>query len=397
MTAPMSADLETGADESITPEISTDAPEQSLSSLLDNALDTEPSIQAEEGETPEQTKARIDRGDGRDATGKFVGKEKPPEAAAPPNPEATPETPAAPTKAPFRYRALGKTNDVPGSEIDDTGRITFAPAEHARLAQAFNALEVMSSPTGPSALIERHKQEAVQWKQRAEQAEQATTARDQQAGKLVEALTAAFSEPDEAKSLEMLWAMRQNFPLLLANAEREHWKAQAERAKQPAAPVAPQAEAPQAAGRSLPDVEEVKASAVELIEHWKISPEHRGISAEAWKHAEARAAAQPFAFLRPATADDAKSNPGIREGEIVFDRDLLFAEADQYAKRESAARETAAAQAKLAAKNAVRTQTSITAPPVAGGTQPPPKGGNQRFKTKEEYEAWKQSDEIDED
>ena len=150
MTAPV-ADLETGSVESTTTEVSTTEP-QSLSSMLDTALDGEPSIAAEGNETPEETKARIDRGDGRDATGKFVGKEPaPPKPGEPPPPIAatTEQTPAAPTKAPFRYRALGRTNDVEGSEIDETGRISFAPEQHPRLAQAFNALEVLNGQVGP--------------------------------------------------------------------------------------------------------------------------------------------------------------------------------------------------------------------------------------------------------
>jgi hypothetical protein len=392
MTAPV-ADLETGSVESTTPEVST-TESHSLSSLLDDALDSEQSIAAEGSETPEETKARIDRGDGRDATGKFVGKEPIPPKAGETPPVTTPEAATtAPPKAPFRYRALGKTNDVDGSEIDDTGRISFAPEQHSRLAQAFNALEVLNGQVGP--VIEKHKQENARLAQELETARTERSAKDTQAGALVDALTAAFNEPDEAKSLEALWAMRQNFPLLLANAEREHWKTQAERAKTPA--PAPKVEAPPPQNTSASLFEEARVSALDELEEWKIHPNMRGVSSEIWKQVEDLVTQKPLSFTRPATADDAKQYAGIQVGQMVFDRDLLLAEVDSRRTQADAARETATKQTELARKNAVRTQTTIAAPPVAGGTQPPPKGGTQRFKTKEEYEAWKASDEIDDD
>lgn len=372
MTAPMTADLETGA---VDTTLTTDPQEHSLSSLIDTAIESDDTPDTAPEPVPD-TKA--DRGDGRTVEGKFAPKPK--DEAAPPDPakppaatqqtEQPPTAPTkAPTKAPFRYRALGKTNDVEGSEITDDGKIVFPQSSHSRLAQAFNALEVMNGQFGP--LLEQRNARIAELEREVEASKGTVSATDAQASKLVEYFTGIANEPDDEKALNMMWQLRQNFPALLAKAEADHWRGQAERQNKPAQPAQPAAPvAP--AGPSMPSAADVKAHAVETIEHWKITPEFRAFGPETWKHVEAKVNAQPFAFLRPATAEDAQRHTGVREGALVFDTDLLYAEFQGHHERESAARETAAKQAELKAKNAVRTQTTITAPPTAGGTQPPP-------------------------
>ena len=409
MTAPLTDDLEAGSDTLSIPSTTDSAPDptKSLSSILDDAIDNEPGYH--EGQTApadgDQDKARADRGDGRNTRGEFVGKpgeqsaaSKTPASSDVPRgtSQAPPETPAAEpaVKTPFRYRALGKTNDVPDSEIGAEGEVIFRPAAHGRLRDAFNALEVLNDQVRP--LLDKRDAEITRLTQVAKSAEGNVSARDAQAEKLVEFFSAIAAETDDEKALGMMWRLRQEFPLLVANAERDHYRSLSEAKAAPATAQPPATEATAPSGTPMPTVQDARAYATEHVEQVKVDPAWRGISAGAWKHAQDRIARNPFEFYRPATAEDAQQY-GVPEGLMSFDLDLLWAAVDGETTREAAARETAAKQTTLAKQNATRTQASVNAPPVTSGTQAPPKGGPLKFKSKADYEAWKNSDDIDED
>lgn len=320
-----------------------------------------------------------DRGDGRTKDGRFAGKPGEPEG----------ETEAV-APMPFQYRAMGKTHGLEGAQIDPaSGNLTIPAAKVADVQEAFNALELAKGEYIP--VIERHRQNNAQLRQRVQELETAQGAKEAQAQTLVDALTAAFSEPDEERSLAALWQMRQSFPLLLEKARSSHLENQLKtRTAQPPAQTEPQATAPSAQQSPAQIVDEARSNATDTVERWKIHPEFRDVTKDAWGKVEQAITSRPLSFLRPATAEDAKQYPGVTEGEMVFDRSLLHAEVQM----QRDAIKASSAQAKLARDNATRTQPSITAPPTPGGGRAPvPKSKTPQ--TKEELDRWFDSDSLD--
>lgn len=416
MTAPLTADLETGAGPSASP-TSTESsssplasPEpQSLDALMDAAL---------EGEGPASPEpipgVGVDRGDGRDVRGKFATPAEQAAAAAkaaattpaPPAPGTKPPAPNTPAAgeqtpavvaSPFRYRALGQTHELEGSTVDADGNTVIPAAVAGRLREAFNALHLVQGEFAPT--IEKYKTDNQQLAARVKELTEGRGASETKAEALVSALTAAFQEPDDEKALAMMWQLRSGFPKLLSDAERDHWKQEAERARTSAAPPAPAAgsgtPAPAAAQpRSMPTADAARATTTEYVEQFKIHHAFRDLTPADWKQLDDRYKATPFAFLRLATADDAQKHAGVQPGEVVFDTDALEADIRTHASTTATQRETARRTTELATANARRTMPSVAAPPTASGTQAPPKSPR-RFNSKEEHDAWWQSDEFD--
>lgn len=111
--------------------------------------ETAPDAAPDEGESEAAPAERTDRGDGRDATGKFVGKpgEEPPvdvtsptADAVAPNAEPVAAQPAteAPVEArPFAVKALGQEYTVDGSTIQPDGSVVFTPEAAQALHRNF--------------------------------------------------------------------------------------------------------------------------------------------------------------------------------------------------------------------------------------------------------------------
>lgn len=403
MSDTLTADLETGAGTSAIPSSSpTPTESPSMDSLMDAALEMDTSDELSTAPVEQAPVKGVDRGDGRDAHGKFATKaeQDAADAAAKATTTAPPAKadttvqdapkPGGATKAPFRYRSMGATHDVPDAVVDADGNVSIPAARSGELREAFNALQLVRGEYAPT--IERYKADISQLTAKLAEATESRGAEETKAQSLVTALTAAFSEPDDEKALGMLYQLRQSYPGLLANAERDHWKAQAERRTTAPAPTAPAATAP--ASPTMPTLEAARATVSEHVEHLKISHEFRGLTEGDWKQLAERYDATPMAFLRLATAVDAKQYPGLAEGTVVFDADALVADVQAHATTTTKQRETAAGQVQLATANARRTTATVTAPPTSSGTQAPPKSPR-RFTSKEEYEAWKQSDELD--
>lgn len=396
----LTADLATGADDLESPEVSTEP--QSLESMLDSAIDSEAPLNEPPADDPTAPDDNVDRGDGRNARGRWVGKGDDPkgaEAAKAPDAGAAPANTAS-LEAPkntFKYRAMGQTHDS-GAVVGEDGSVTFPPEKHGELREAFNALHQRQATFVPT--LQKLESENQQLKQENESLKSGTGEHEAKAQALVNALTAALSEQDDEKSLGMLWELRGKFPQLLKDAEIAHLKGQLAKPATPAAPA--KEESPYRPEPAMPTPDVVLASLRDTIETWSIQhfpKEHafHGLTPADWQQIAKESEGTPFAFIRVATAEDAKQYSGVEAGQPVFDTDRLFAAVEKHATTQRAQRAAAASTAELAAKNARRTQATITAPPSAGGTQAPPKSGARQFKNKEEYEAWKRSDEIDDD
>lgn len=319
-----------------------------------------------------------DRGDGRTDKGQFAKKES--------------EEPAAPVApSPFQYRSMGKTHALDGAAIDPaTGNLTIPAAKVADVQEAFNALHLARGEYIP--VIERHRQNSAELRARVQELESHVGPKEAQADALVNMLRTAFEEPDDEKALGALFEMRQRFPLLLERAKSAHLEKQLQaRAQQPAPQPNKTDAAPQQA--AIPSSEAVKATATDFVETLKVHPTFRDVTPEAWGAVEKAIAARPYSYTRPATAEDAKKFAGIVEGEMVFDNDLVLADVELQRDVVKQQRETAESQARLRAANATRTQPSIAAPPTPGGGRAPA-AKTKTPQTKEELEAWYNSDEI---
>ena len=372
MSDTLTADLATGAE---TPSFlpSDDAPvtttePQDLGSMLDKALEDAPPV-----DDPSAPDDNVDRGDGRNARGRWVGKGKDPKeetAAIAPKPGEQPP-PVEPPKpaATFKYRAMGKTHESPYA-LDEKGNVIIPPDKHGELREAYNALHQRQAEFIPS--VQRLQQENAALKQQVEQAKSGTSAVDAQAQKIVEFFTNVANEADDVKALEMMYNMRRDFPLLMANAKAAHLEARLQAGQQPA-PKQEERSPYRDEAPSMPTPEAAAAATTEWLEQFKVDHEFRDLSAADWQQIERDAQGSPFAFLRVATPEEVQKRQAA-QGQIVFDTDRLYASIQKHAKTQADARATAKATAELAAKNATRTQATISAPPSAGGTQPPPKG-----------------------
>lgn len=387
MSDTLTADLETGAGASATPELES----QSLGSLMDDALEMDAGDEVSTAPTEQTPGVGVDRGDGRDVRGKFATKAeqdaanaaaaavatKPGDAPAAPKPG---EQPSPAVSNAFRYRAMGSTHELEGSTIDAEGNTVIPAAHFDQLREAFASMHQLRTEYGPA--VERYKTEAVQLRAALKEANEGRGVRETQAESLVSGISQIAEIEDPGARLQAAWDFLQTIPQAKQKAETDYWRERAERAARPAPNVA--AAQPEQGGNdggrltAMPSADTIRGFAKEYLETWKTNPKLRDVPAEAWGQVEKRLAETPFAFMRQATAEHAKThaNDGINEGDLVFDRDLLFAPIHEHIATSQQAAEHREAERKrieLATSNARRTQTSVNAPPVAGGTQIPAK------------------------
>ena len=324
----------------------------------------------------------------RDAkTGHMVAKDKVAEimqaAEAAAQPQGEPQ--------PFRYRVNGETKDAEGYTENADGSVTVSKDKAGDLRAMFNAREMLGEG---SALVDRVKGENAQLRQQLEQVKQGGTAAEARANALIKTYTDILADPNEENAIQSFFELRARYPELLAQAEANHWKTVATSGRPGAQPErsTQTAERENAAPSALPPRESAIAATNDHIERLKLEHQFREIPPDDWKQFSDAVARKPYAYLRPATAEDAKEY-GVSEGEIVFDTDALADDITSHATRSKAARETAAAQAKLAADNARRTAPTIEAPPVAGGGITPAKTPK-KITTKQEMDDWWESTDL---
>lgn len=290
----------------------------------------------------------------------------------------------------FAYRALSKTYEPEGFTENADGTVTITAEKVGELRAALNAKHVMEADTFPS--LERLKVENQALQQQLEQTKTGTTAEVARANAIVAAYSKLLEEPDEEKSLVEFFKLRQDWPARLAKAEADHWRTLAQQGKSSAERQTPRTVEDAPYRDSLPTREQAVASTTDAIEHMRLEGKYRDLADKDWKQFSERLERTPYAYIRPATADEAKQY-GVVQGQSVFDTDAVAADIEEYASSVRASREAAKSAADLAARNARSTQPSITAPPTPGGGGTPAKT-SKKITNEKDLEDWLNSDEI---
>lgn len=359
---------------------------------------TAPGQAAEEtpADAPADAKALgVDRGDGRDALGRWVGRGPDPDpaatAAANEAAKATETAPAKVDPVPFRYRSMGETKGLDGATMDGEGNVTVPKNHLATLREAFNALDVVKTQVSP--LLNQYKGDIQRLTNELAHAKSSGTQEQQRAKVLVDQVTNMMKEPDDEKFLDAMLRIRAGWELTLAKTDAEFWKTKAGAPRAGAEKPTPAAPAaPPVAADSLPSKDQAIRTATDYAEQFKIGTEFRDISPASWKQYDEQVSRMPFAFYRPATAEDAK-NYGVKVGSVVFDTDQAYAAMEAHAKAVRSQRESETRTRTVAADNARRTQTSVQTPPRVDGERPRGTPGKAP-QNKAELNAWLESDDI---
>lgn len=289
----------------------------------------------------------------------------------PVTPEPVPVTPAQP----FKYRAMGQTHELKDIRIDGDQQSVGV------IRQALNAYHMVPALQSENAQLKQ------QLQGRGENETKSAT--------FVKALSGILENPNDEEALLKFLELRQNWPVLMARAEAQVWRQRAEQG------MAPKREAPRPESAGMPDEQAATQATATYIEDMKFVPEFAALSEADWKQYSDLATVNPYAFLRPASAEHAKQY-GVRQGEMVFDMDALAKHLRAFHERTLKARaaEADAIKAKEAARfNAQQQPTKPTTsmpvkpsakqPATAGAPAPRP-GWDQSFKR-----AW--DDDSDDD
>jgi hypothetical protein len=316
-------------------------------------------------------------GPARGPDGKFVKRE-----GAEPVADAEPAAAEAPKAdaRPFQYRAAGETKAWDGVHEQPDGTVIVPADKVGDLRAALNARVIAEGHLTP--IIERHKQENQRLSSEVQRLAQSRTVESQQAQALVSQFGRVLDpNMDEGQAIEAFFALRSQWPVLLAEAKAQYYQQQLQ---QPRAPQAPQPETARAEPPAppVPSADQAWATTQEYVEQAKLDPQFRDVGGEDWKQLVTALERTPYAFLRPATDEEAQY-----PGEVVFDVDALHAHLQATTSRSREARETAARQAKLAAENARRTQPSVHAPPTVGSGKAPGAAAP-KLETGEDVDAW---------
>lgn len=287
--------------------------------------------------------------------------------------------------APFKYRALGETKVFEGAVQHETGDVTIPAAKVGELREALNAREVRSVNDIPT--IQRTQQENRTLKAQLDEATKGRTVREAQADAYTKALNAALVEPDEETALAAFFKMRADMPTLLLKAESDHYKRLAESKPTPTVAKPAVAAKPSESSSGLPTNEEALGSVNNFLADLEIEHAYHDISAKDWQQFKTRAARQPMAYVRRATADDAKKYP-VQEGEAVFDTDLITQDVTEFVSGLRSSRAAAERQVKLAADNSRRTAPQVETPPAVSTAKAPPAKKPPGFTSKSDVEAW---------
>lgn len=367
-------------------ETSTETTESAEAEASTKAVET-PATETAATEEVEATTERTDEGYTKDARGVWhrpdgtiASKDEVERLGA-----AAPTTESAPVvqPVPFQYRAAGATHALEGATLNEAGDLVVPATQVSAIREALNARHLVQGEYGPT--LERYKSEVAELRQRVTQG----TAGEARATALVDALSNIINTPDDTEAVEAFFALRANFPSLVAKAEADYWKTRATSGQQPRGqqPETARTEASPA----LPDANKALDHTLDVLESVKLEHTYRDVSADDWKQIEAQVRRTPFLFFRPATAEEAQQYEGVAPGEIVFDADAVKEHIEQRAAQRRKARETATA-ARFNANQApkvptLRPRTTATVAASAGKNGQQPKGWEDRFK-----EAWSDDD-----
>lgn len=295
--------------------------------------------------------------------------------------------PAKPEK--FRYRYNGENHEMEGFDYDPTtGAVTVKPEHVGLLRDAMNARHVLADGRD---INEGLRAQVAELQGQLTERQQVETVEQAQVRTLLDHYGKALEEPDDIAAGEAFFMLRAQYPVLMANAKARHYQQQLESARQ-APKQAPQKEPENTPASVLPAREIAVKHTQEYVQQLKLDHAYRDLKAEDWKQLDARYERTPYAFLRPATAEEAQQY-GYAEGEIVFDTDAFSADVTEYVSTLRSGRETAESRAKLAADNARRTQPSVTTPPTPGGGRAPAKA-SKPITSKEELDDWWENSEL---
>lgn len=339
--------------------------------VLDSQREAAPD--AEHEETPEEAAERV-----RDEKGRFAKKEEEP---TPEGQQPTAVKPEA-TTLPFQYRAMGANHALDGATLDNDGNLIVKAEQVGQIRQALNALHMAQEGTIP--VIQERDQKITELTGNVEDLK----VLGQTAEAIITQVERAMKEPDDQKALEAFWQLRGGWDALMARAENQFLSAQLQRSRtQPARTAERQ---PDVASAGMPDVETAQATTNEYLEQAKLDTRFRTLTADDWKQLETRLQRTPYAFLRKATAEEAR-----QYGPIVFDIPAFVQEVTDYHTSLTRQRDTATKRTKLAADNARRTQPSIAAPPTpGGGRQAVGAGAKKGFESEKDVDNWLESDQI---
>lgn len=259
-----------------------------------------------------------------------------------PTPEVPAASEAAPkATAPFQYRSFGETKAVEGYAQHEDGSVTVSADKVSELRHLHSLAETFTQQSG---YIDQVKAENARLKQEAEQRVKVGSEESERAKVLVNAYSQLLQEPDDEKFVLAAFQLRQNFPVLLANAKASYY----ERLAKEGRPATPAQDPPEKAQQdtkqdALPARESAIAATQDHIERARLDHKYRDVTPADWKQFSDRMARTPYAYIRQAVEADAKY--GARVGEVVFDLDALSADVEEYAGQIRKMRETAKANA----------------------------------------------------
>lgn len=233
-------------------------------------------------------------------------------------PKATPETttdaattvvPEVVPPQPFQYRAMGETRAWEGATVQPDGSVVIPADKVGDLRQALNAKHLAEGEYVP--LIDRYKQEVQELRQRAE----TRTLEQVKYETMSQQLTGMLMERDLESALVKFMEMHDAFPQMMSRAEVEYWKTQANQGRAPET-----AQGPPPTTYPMPAPEAALSVTLDTMEHLKLDPTFKDLTADDWKQLEASHKRTPLAFLRPATAEESAQYGGqIAVGQPVFD------------------------------------------------------------------------------
>lgn len=368
------ASLETDEETPNTPEMAVVADEPETAATA--TPETPEAVAPPTEETPPAELTVDDRGRYHRPDGTIASKEeveafkaKGEQAPSVNTPAIAPESPTAPPKAetaatPFRYRAIGQTMTLEGATEDKDGNVVIPAAQVAVLRQKLAGGEQFYSDSyGGYQKAQEMERTIADLKQQRSLAE----TKSSQALDMFD----KWSKMDRVEALTQINDWLDGLPSLMAKAEAEYWKQQAQRgvAQQPAQAQTPETAQSQGA-QGFPDREAVLSAHTEYVEQMKLLPEYRSLTEDDWRQLAPRLERMAPAFIRPASAEE------MRQGypAFVYDTDLLLEEGADYLKRKTAERENAkriAEANKAAAFNKSQT-TGTTQQPVARAKAPAP-------------------------
>jgi hypothetical protein len=364
-----------------------------LGSQRSAAPDVEP---GEEEETEEEAAQRA-----RDEKGRFAkkdGKEgKEGEQLAdqqqqqPADKTGAQRQPPATDTTPFQYRAMGANHALDGASVDKDGNLLVKAEQVGTIRQALNALHMAEQGTIP--IIQERDQRIGELGGQVED----LRVLGQTAEALISLIEKIVKDPSDETAVNEFWKLRQGgWDIHMARAENQYLASKLQRASNgtngrgaPDRANGNGREQP-AADAGMPDVETAQATTTEYLEQAKLDNRFRALTADDWKQLETRLQRTPYAFLRKATAEEAR-----QFGPIVFDIPAFVQEVTDYHTSLTRQRDTATKRTKLAVDNARKTQKTIDAPPVpGGGRQPAVAGKKQGFQNEKEVDNWLESDEL---